>query len=98
MYAPFRPNHYESSNEKRYFVLDLVRCLIGVVMAFILIMIPVCNMRQLKQFNRSDFSEVVIELCVLVIFLVQLFLMTSASDTSDFFDGRNSEIAIDSSY
>jgi hypothetical protein len=67
-------------------------------MAFILIMVPVCRMRQLKQFNRDDFSSAVIELFVLIVFLLQLFLMQSSQVTSEFLAGRNGDLAIDSSF
>jgi hypothetical protein len=49
IYEPFRPHNYETEREKRFFVLDIVRTIIGVLLQTVSLIAMICNSKRSKQ-------------------------------------------------
>ena len=76
LYRPFRPHSYETAKEKEYFILDIIRSLIQILVSGILFLLPICKIKKKKMANIPDLIELFIQGFVIVVFLVRLFFFS----------------------
>lgn len=76
LYRPFRPHLYETAKEYEYFILDIIRSLIQILVSGILFLLPICKIKKKKMANIPDLIELFIQGFVIVIFLVRLFFFS----------------------
>jgi hypothetical protein len=74
---PFQLVELSSGNNVEFFVLDVIRIIISILIAALCTALPIYNMRQQRALNRKDLSVAVFEIFVMCIFIVQLFYLSS---------------------
>ncbi len=85
-FYPFRPSVFETQEEKKQLIIDILRSLTNIGMAASCCLINICKIKQKRKFIDSEVTGALVEFAVLLLFLIQLFSMFKSTPTHQLFD------------